>query len=77
MRIKKQVAVFVMDGLAPGDTPALQHEALLVAALAAAAREQGRAGSMLKHLADALVGLGRALEVLVGTDLLANFLALD
>lgn len=32
---------------------------------------------MLKHLADALVGPGRALEVLVGADLLADFLTLE
>ena len=31
---------------------------------------------MLEDLTDALVGLGRTLEVLVGTDLLADFLAL-
>lgn len=31
---------------------------------------------MLEHLADTLVGLGRALEVLVGTDLLADLLTL-
>lgn len=31
---------------------------------------------MLKHLADTLVGLGRALEVLVGTNLLADLLTL-
>lgn len=31
---------------------------------------------MLKHLTDALVGLGGTLKVLVGTDLLADLLAL-
>lgn len=31
---------------------------------------------MLENLADALVGLGRALEVLESTDLLADLLAL-
>ena len=31
---------------------------------------------MLEHFADALVGLGRALEVLVGTNLLADVLTL-
>lgn len=34
------------------------------------------AGSVLEHLTDTLVGLGRALEVLVGTDLLADLLSL-
>ncbi len=31
---------------------------------------------MLEHLSDALVGLGRALEILVGADLLTDLLAL-
>lgn len=53
----------------------LKDQALLVA-LGALARQEGRARSMLKHLADALVGPGRALEVLVGADLLADFLTL-
>lgn len=34
------------------------------------------ARSVLKHLADTLVGLCRTLEVLVGTDLLADLLTL-
>lgn len=38
--------------------------------------QQSRAGGGLKDLANTLVGAGRALEVLVGTDLLANFLTL-
>lgn len=55
----------------------LQQLALaLVLATVAAAREKGSAGGVLEHLADALVGLGRALEVLVGTDLLADLLTL-
>lgn len=32
---------------------------------------------MLEHFADALVGLSRALQVLVGADLLADLLALQ
>lgn len=39
--------------------------------------QQGRAGGSLEDLAHTLVGAGRALEVLVGTDLLADFLTLD
>jgi hypothetical protein len=54
----------------------LQDHALLVAALSAAAREESSAGSVLKHLANTLVGLGRALEVLVGADLLTDLLTL-
>lgn len=68
---------FGVNGPAPCGTNALQDEALLVAALAAAAGQQRSAGGVLKHLADALVCLGRALEVLVCTNLLANLLALD
>jgi hypothetical protein len=47
-----------------------------VTALAGAAGQKSSAGGVLKHLADTLVGLGRALKVLVGTNLLANFLTL-
>lgn len=53
----------------------LQDAALLVLG-AAAARQQGGTGGVLENFADALVGLGRALEVLVGADLLADFLTL-
>jgi len=52
----------------------LQNQALL--ALSALAGQQGGTGSGLEDFADTLVGLGRALEVFVGTNLLANFLAL-
>lgn len=38
--------------------------------------QQGCASGVLKYLPDALVGLGRALEILVGTNLLADLLAL-
>jgi hypothetical protein len=48
-----------------------------VAALAAAAGQESSAGCVLKHLADTLVGLGRALEVLVGANLLADLLTLE
>lgn len=36
-----------------------------------------RASGVLKHLTDTLVGLCRALEVLVGADLLADLLTLS
>lgn len=51
----------------------LQNQALLLLLLP---REQRGASSMLEHFADALVGLGRALEVLLGADLLAHILGL-
>lgn len=38
--------------------------------------QQSCAGGVLEHLPDALVGLGRALKVLVSTNLLADLLAL-
>lgn len=44
---------------------------------AATAREQSSAGGMLENLTDTLVGLGRALEVLVSGNLLTNLLALS
>lgn len=47
-----------------------------MAALAAAAGEESGACGVLENLADTLVGPGRALEVLVGTDLLADLLTL-
>lgn len=50
--------------------------ALLAALLAGAGLEQSRAGGGLEDLADTLVGTGRALKVLVGTDLLADLLTL-
>ena len=53
----------------------LQNQALL--ALAALAGQQGCTGSGFEDFADTLVGLGRALEVFVGTNLLANFLTLN
>lgn len=53
----------------------LKNQALLVR-LAGLAREKSRARSVLEHLTDALIGPGRALEVLVGTDLLADLLTL-
>jgi len=43
--------------------------------VAFAGQESG-SGRVLEHLADALVGLGRALEVLVGANLLADLLTL-
>lgn len=53
----------------------LQNQALL--ALTTLAGEQCGAGSGLENLTHAMVGLGRALEVFVGTDLLADFLTLS
>lgn len=52
----------------------LQDQTLL--ALSALAGQQSGASGGLKDLTDAVVGLGRAFEVFVGTDLLANFLTL-
>lgn len=55
----------------------LQDRALaLLAGLALADLEEGSAGSGLEDLTDTLVGTGRALEVLVGTNLLADLLTL-
>jgi hypothetical protein len=60
----------------PSSRP-LQHQALLLAGLGARlARQQSSAGGVLKHLTNTLVGLGGALQVLVGANLLANLLAL-
>ncbi len=47
-----------------------------MALVSGTARQKSSAGSMLKHLTDALVGLGGALEVLVGANLLADLLTL-
>lgn len=40
------------------------------------ARKESCPGSVLEHLADTLAGPSRALEVLVGTNLLSDFLTL-
>lgn len=53
----------------------LQNEALVLLA-AGLLGEKGGASRVLENLADSLVGLCGTLEVLVGTDLLANLLAL-
>lgn len=53
----------------------LQDQALVLL-VAPIPLQQGGTRGVLKHLPDALVGLGRALEVLVGTDLLADLLTL-
>lgn len=55
----------------------LQNKTLLVALAALAAGQQGSPSGVLKHLTDTLVGLGRALEVLVGRDLLTDLLTLS
>ncbi len=55
----------------------LQNRALaLLAGLALADLQEGSAGSGLEDLTDTLVGTGRALQVLVGTNLLADLLTL-
>lgn len=53
----------------------LQDQALVLR-LAAFPLQQRSAGGVLKHLPDALVGLGRTFKILVGTNLLADFFAL-
>lgn len=53
----------------------LQDEALVLLRAGGLAEECGT-GCVLENLTDTLVGLGRALEVLVGTDLLADLLSL-
>jgi hypothetical protein len=53
----------------------LEDQALGVL-LWASARQKGGTGGVLKHLPNTLVGLGRALEILVGADLLADVLTL-
>ena len=52
----------------------LQNQALL--ALAALAGQKSSTRGRLEHLAHTVIGLGRAFEIFVGTDLLADFLAL-
>lgn len=47
-----------------------------MAALAAGARHEGGTGSVLKDLTNTVAGSSRALQVLVGTDLLGNSLSL-
>lgn len=56
------------------ETTSLQDGALLLALVGLG--QEGSPGSRLKDLTNALVGTGRALEVLVGTNLLANLLTL-
>lgn len=53
----------------------LQDAALLVLG-AATARKQGSTSGVLENLVDTLVGFGRAFEVLVSTNLLADLLTL-
>ena len=55
----------------------LQDQAPFLGALAPRVLpQQGCAGSSLEHFTHTLVGAGRALQVFVGTDLLADLLAL-
>jgi hypothetical protein len=60
---------------------ALEDHALVLLltalALALLVVEQSKPRRNLEHLADALVGLGRALDILLGLDLLADSLALN
>lgn len=55
----------------------LQNQALLAGLFALGGLEQGGAGGGLEDLAHTLVGASRALKVLVGANLLANFLTLQ
>lgn len=64
-----------MDGRK--DKTCLQDKALLVAALAAGAGHEGGTSSVLKNLTNTVAGSGRALQVLVGSDLLSNSLSLN
>lgn len=64
-----------MDGRK--DKTSLQDKALLVAALAAGAGHEGGTSGVLKDLTDTVAGSGRALQVLVGSDLLSNGLSLN
>lgn len=50
--------------------------ALLATSLALDGLQESSTGGSLKDFTDTLVGAGRAFEVLVGTDLLADFLTL-
>jgi hypothetical protein len=54
----------------------LQNKTLLVGLATGASWEQSSASSVLEYFTDALVGLGWALKVLVGGDLLADLLTL-
>lgn len=75
-RLRAKIVLVVVESWSVQSCP-LQNRALaLLASSLAAAREKGSASGVLEHLADTLVGLGRALKVLVGTDLLANVLTL-
>lgn len=62
-----------MDGRK--DKTCLQDKALLVAALAAGAGHEGGTSGVLKDLTNTVAGSGRALQVLVGSDLLSNSLS--
>lgn len=57
-----------------GDGKCLENQALLL--LLASARQESGAGSVLEDLLDTVAGLGGTLEVLVGTNLLADILTL-
>ena len=57
-----------------GEMRSLQDQALLLLLLPS---EEGGARGVLKHLPHALVGLGRALEVFLGANLLADVFGLQ
>ncbi len=59
------------------DRPPSQHDALALGLPTFLLGQQSSTGGVFKDLAHALVGLGRAFEVLVGINLLANFLSLE
>lgn len=63
------------NNLVKGDGTSLQDSAL--ALLLACLGQKGSAGSSFENLTDTFIGPGRAFEVLVGADLLADFLTLD
>lgn len=63
------------NNLVKGDGTSLQDSAL--ALLLACLGQKGSAGSSFENLTNTFVGPGRAFEVLVGADLLADFLTLD
>jgi hypothetical protein len=54
-----------------------QAAALLAASLALDSLQEGSTSGSLEDFTDTLIGAGRALKVLVGTDLLADFLTLE
>ena len=54
----------------------LQDQAASLLAIPALLRQQGRAGGMLKHLANSLIGLRGTFEIVFGPNLLLHFFTL-